>query len=210
MADDPDQFALHGPTVTVRLPKPGDATALYRLGSDPEVTKWFSWGPYQETAEARAYLDRLPDQRETGRQLDLLLVHQRLGPIGITGLSDFSYRDRRACVGTWLGRDAWGSGANGESKRLMAYLAFEVLDLARLGAYVDVGNERSRRALKKAGFVEEGVLRGWQRRDGQQSDVISCSLLAGDWLSSSATGMSVTVEGAVPKAFPTLLAATKS
>jgi ribosomal-protein-alanine N-acetyltransferase len=209
MADDSDQFALHGPTMTVRLPQPGDATSLYRLGSDAEVTKWFSWGPYQETAEARAYLDRLPGQRETGRQLDLLQVHGRLGVVGITGLSEFSYRDRRATVGTWLGRDAWGSGANAESKRLMAYLAFEILGLARLGAYVDVGNERSRRALRKAGFVEEGVLRGWQRRDGRQSDVVSCSLLAADWRSSDAADLPIRVEGAVPKAFPTLLAATE-
>src|SRR5690349_5929929 len=76
MAEQPDHLALHGPTMTLRIPGPADATALFRLASDPAVTQWFSWGPYQETAEARAYLDRLPDQRAHATQLDLLELHR--------------------------------------------------------------------------------------------------------------------------------------
>jgi ribosomal-protein-alanine N-acetyltransferase len=209
MADRPDQFALHGPTMTVRIPEPGDATALYRLASDPEVTQWFSWGPYQETAEARAYLDRLPDQRETGRQLDLLQVHRTQGVVGITGLSEFSYRDRRAMVGTWFGKAAWGTGANTEGKALMAYLSFELLGLARLGAYANTENLRSRKALEKVGFHHEGVLRGWHRHGARQLDVSVFGMLPDDWRNGPLYDTPVRVDGAVPSSFLTLLAATK-
>lgn len=208
MAAPDDHLALSGPTMTVRIPGRSDATALYRLASDPEVTKWFSWGPYQETAEARAYLDRLPGQRETGRQLDLLQVHHRLGPVGITGLSEFSYRDRRAMVGTWLGRDAWGVGANTESKALMFHLAFELLGLARLGAYANVENTRSQRALEKVGFVKEGVLRGWHRHGDRQLDVAVYGMLPQDWRDGPLSQVPVQVEGEVPPSFLTLLQAT--
>lgn len=207
MADAPDRLALHAPTVTLRIPEPGDATALYRLASDPEVTKWFSWGPYQETAEARAYIDRLPDQRERGTQLDLLQVHRDLGPVGITGLSEFSYRDRRAMVGTWFGKQAWGIGANLEGKALMAHLAFELLGLARLGAYANTENERSQRALEKVGFRKEGVLRGWHRHGDRQLDVAVYGMLEDDWRSGPLIDTPVRVEGEVPAAFTTLLAA---
>ncbi|MDQ8044336.1 MAG: GNAT family protein [Solirubrobacteraceae bacterium] len=210
MADRPAQFALHGPTMTVRIPEPGDATSLYRLASDPEVTKWFSWGPYQETAEARAYLDRLPDQRETGRQLDLLQVHRTQGVVGITGLSEFSYRDRRAMVGTWFGKDAWGTGANTEGKALMAYLSFELLGLERLGAYANTENVRSRKALEKVGFQHEGVLRGWHRHGTRQLDVSVFGMLPDDWRNGPLIDTPVRVEGEVPSSFLTLLAATKT
>ena len=208
MADHLDQLSLSGPTMTVRIPVPADATALYRLASDPSVTEWFSWGPYQETAEARAYLDRLPAQREQGRQLDLLQVHAERGPVGIMGLSEFSYRDRRAMVGTWLGRDAWGTGANTEGKALMFHLAFELMGLERLGAYANVENGRSQKALEKVGFHKEGVLRGWHRHGDRQLDVAVYGMLRSDWRSSAARELPIRVEGAVPSSFLTLLAAT--
>ena len=63
-------------------------------------------------AEAEAYLDRLSGQRAEGEQLDLVQEHHEDGVIGITGLSEFSRRDRRAIVGTWFGRQWWGTGAN--------------------------------------------------------------------------------------------------
>ena len=80
-------FEISGPTLSLRLPQLADAPALFRLASDAEVTRFFSWGPYRGEEEARAYLERLPAQRERGEQLDLAVVHREDGPIGITGLS---------------------------------------------------------------------------------------------------------------------------
>lgn len=206
MAEHLDHLALHGPTMTLRIPGPGDATALFHLASDPVVTQWFSWGPYRETAEARAYLDRLPEQRAQATQLDLLQVHRDRGPVGITGLSEFSFRDRRAMVGSWLGRDAWGIGANTESKALMAHLSFEVLGLHRLGAYANPLNGRSVKALDKVGFVREGTLRGWHRHAGQQLDVHVYGMLREDWQAGPLASVPVRVEGDAPAEFVRRLA----
>src|SRR3954453_12954261 len=81
-----DDFTVGGPTMALRLPEAGDAPALFRLASDPEVTRFFSWGPYREESEARAYLERLPAQRERGEHLDLVVVHHEAGPLRITGI----------------------------------------------------------------------------------------------------------------------------
>ena len=108
-------IGLHGPTLTLRLPAPEDAPALLDLASDPEVTRWFSWGPYTALEQPRAYLERLPGQRARGEQLDFLIVHREHGPAGITGLNEFSPRDLRCMVGTWFGKRFWGTGANRES-----------------------------------------------------------------------------------------------
>jgi ribosomal-protein-alanine N-acetyltransferase len=194
-------IALHGPTLTLRLPVPDDAPALLALAGDPEVTRWFSWGPYTSLEQPAAYIERLAGQRERGEQLDLLIVHREHGPAGITGLSEFSWRDRRAIVGTWFGRRFWGTGANRESKALVAHLTFAVLGLHRLGSYSNPENERSTRALLGVGFRHEGVLRHWHRHGERWLDVNVFGLLRDEWEGGALAAVPVTVEGEAPEAF---------
>jgi ribosomal-protein-alanine N-acetyltransferase len=194
-------IALHGPTLTLRLPAPGDAPALLELAGDPEVTRWFSWGPYTSLDQPAAYIERLEGQRRRGEQLDLLMVHREHGPAGITGLSEFSWRDRRAVVGTWFGRRFWGTGANRESKAIVAHLAFAVLGLHRLGSYSNPDNERSTRALLGVGFRHEGVLRHWHRHGERWLDVNVFGLLRDEWEGGTLAAVPVTVEGEAPEAF---------
>ena len=152
-------------------------------------------------AEAEAYLDRLPVQRAAGEQLDLVQEHHRDGVIGITGLSEFSRRDRRAIVGTWFGRQWWGTGANRESKALLCHLAFEVLGLDRVGSYANIEHVRSQRALEKLGFRDEGTLRAWHRHGDRQLDVKIFSLLRGEWPASALGAVEARVEGELPEPF---------
>jgi [ribosomal protein S5]-alanine N-acetyltransferase len=192
---------VHGPTLDLRLPCVDDAEALLGLASDPEVTRWFSWGPYTSVAEPRAYIERLAGQRARGEQLDLLIEHRAGGAAGITGLSEFSARDRRCIVGTWLGRRFWRTGANRESKALVAHLAFSVLGLERLGAYSNPENDRSTKALLALGFEHEGVLRRFHRHDERYLDVNVFGLLRGEWEAGPLSSVPVSVEGAPPAAF---------
>jgi ribosomal-protein-alanine N-acetyltransferase len=172
---------LRGPQLTLRLPDADDAPALLALASDPEVTRWFSWGPYTSVEEPLAWIAAQKAKREAGTQLDFVIHDREHGPIGITGLAELSIRDRRAMVGTWLGRAHWGSGANAESKALVAHLAFAICGLARVGAYSNPENARSATALERVGFMREGTLRGWHRHGDRQLDVHVYGLLAPAW-----------------------------
>jgi [ribosomal protein S5]-alanine N-acetyltransferase len=195
-------IALHGPTLTLRPPAAADAPALLELAADPDVTRWFSWGPYTDVEQPRAYVERCAEQRERGEQLDLLVLHREHGPAGITGLGEFSARDLRCMVGTWLGRRFWGTGANRESKALIARLAFGVLGMERLGAYSNTANVASTKALLAIGFRHEGVLRGWHRHGDRHHDVNVFGLLRPEWELGPLAEVPVEVEGEVPPAFP--------
>jgi [ribosomal protein S5]-alanine N-acetyltransferase len=192
---------LHGPTVTLRYATPDDAPALFELGSDREVTRFFSWGPYVRMEEPVAYIVGLADRRERGEQLDLLIVHREDGPIGVVGLAELASRDRRAVIGTWLGRRWWGSGANREVKGLMAHLAFVQLGLDRLGAYADVQNGRSQAALERLGFSREGLLRRWHRHGDVAHDVYVYGLLRGEWATSPLAAVPAELRGTPPESF---------
>ena len=194
-------IALTGPTMRVRIPRDEDAAALFAQASDPEVTRWFSWGPYASEADARSYLARLPAQRERGEHLDLVVEHCEAGPIGITGLGELAPRDRRAVIGSWLGREFWGTGANGEAKALMCHLAFALLGLDRLGAYSNIEHARSQRALERIGFCREGVLRGYHRHGDRALDVVIFGLLRADWQAGGLPAVPVAVTGRLPPAF---------
>ena len=201
MSNSSASLALHGPTLTLRPPVPDAAAALLELAGDPEVTRWFSWGPYTSIDQPLAYIEGLAGQRERGEQLDLLILHRTHGPAGITGLSEFSRRDRRCVVGTWLGRRFWGTGANAESKALIAHLAFVVLGQHRIGSYSNPENVRSTKALLALGFQHEGRLRGLHRHGERFHDVNVFGLLREDWEGGPLASVPVTVDGGPLPAF---------
>jgi RimJ/RimL family protein N-acetyltransferase len=191
---------IRGPALTLRYATAADAEALFELGRDPEVTRFFSWS-YEHVAQAREWIAALPAKREAGELLDFLVEDHELGPVGVTGLSELSRRDRRATVGTWFGREHWGTGVNAESKALVAALAFSRLGLERLTAYTSAGNPRSQAALERVGFVREGTLRSFHRHPSGVHDVVAFGLLRGEWEASPLREVPVEVVGDPPAAF---------
>jgi len=194
-------FELRGPRIGLRIPRADDAHRLFELASDPEVTRFFSWGPYRQESEARDWLDTLAARRAAGTALELAVVDADDWVIGITGVFEVSRRDRRAVVGTWLGRAYWGTGANAESKALIAHLVFGPLRMERLGAWADVRNPRSQRALERLGFAREGTLRAFHRHRDERRDVISYALLREEWAASELAAVPFTLSGEVPQEF---------
>ena len=87
-----DELEIRGRDLFLRFARLEDAPALFRLASDPEVTRYFSWGPYLHQSEAEAYIRSLAPKRAEGRMLEFVVVHPQRGLIGVTGLSEFSLR----------------------------------------------------------------------------------------------------------------------
>jgi len=200
---DASELAVRGPDLTLRYARPSDAPRLFELASDPDVTSYFSWGPYTSQSQAADYIANLGPKRADGSRLEFVVDHRAAGVIGVTGLSEFSLRDRRAVVGTWLGRDWWGTGANRQSKKLVLALAFAGLQLGRVTAWCGADNGRSQRALERLGFVHEGVLREWHVHHGEPKDVISYSMLRDEWEQGELAREPFEIAGRIPAQFLT-------
>jgi [ribosomal protein S5]-alanine N-acetyltransferase len=192
-----DPLVVSGPALSLRYATPADAPRLMELASDPAVTRFFSWGPYTDISQPEAYIASLAGKRERGELLDFLIDHHEDGPIGVTGLSELSVRNRHATVGSWFGHRWWGSGANLESKALITALAFERLGMDRLTAWANTRNGRSQLALERAGFTREGVLRGWHRHGDERHDVVVFRMLREEW----SPALEARIEGEPPAAF---------
>lgn len=192
---------VHGPNVRLRIPRETDARRLFELASDAEVTRFFSWGPYEREEDAAAWLASLPGRRDSGEALELAIVDREDWVIGIIAVLEVSKRDRRAVVGIWLGQAYWGTGASAEAEALLAHLVFGPLRMERLAAWVDVRNLRSQRAFERLGYLREGVLRGWHRHADERRDLVAYAVLREDFEGLEMADVPVTFAGEPPAAF---------
>jgi ribosomal-protein-alanine N-acetyltransferase len=196
-----DPLVVRGPRLSLRYATAADAPRLFELGADPAVTRFVSGGPYETLAQPEAYIASLPGRRAAGELLDFVIVDPEQGPVGVTGLSELSRRDRRATVGSWLGHRFWGSGANVEAKAMITALAFQRLGYERLTAWANTRNGRSQRALERVGFRREGVLAAWHRHGAAVHDVVIFGMVRAAWERSPLHAVPVVVEGTPPPAF---------
>lgn len=194
-------MVVRGPQLQLRVLTEADAPALFGLARNPEVSRFFSWEPYRALDEASEFISLLDRQREAGERLELGIFGNDRSLLGITGLSEFSERDRRAVLGTWLGRPHWGSGANRESKALVLALGFRALGLLRVTALASPQNVRSLAALRRLGFVQEGVLRGWHVHAGVPRDVAVMRMMRDEWERTPLAEVDVSFQGEPPAQF---------
>ncbi|MBJ7354853.1 MAG: GNAT family N-acetyltransferase [Thermoleophilaceae bacterium] len=198
----PTDLQVVGESYMLRLANADDAEQLLRLGEDPAVTRFFSWGPYTSIEQPQKYIEDLQAKRDNGALLEFVIVERETDQIvGVTGLTEFSKRDRRAVVGSWLGHKYWGTGVNVASKSLVLGLGFRQLGLERISSYSHVRNGRSKAALERIGFVGEGILHAWHWHHGEPQDVNIHCLLREIYERSEIGSDKIEITGTVPAAF---------
>lgn len=82
---------------------------------------------------------------------------------------------------TWYGKEFQRTGLNRNCKYLLLRYAFEQLGAERVEFRADLRNEKSIKAMKEIGCVEEGVLRGNCKANDGRRDGIVLSLLKDEW-----------------------------
>lgn len=83
-------------------------------------------------------------------------------------------------MGIWIAPEQRGKGHGTMAQRLGAAYLFEHTTLERVEASTESGNEPEQRALERAGFTREGVLRRACFRGGEWRDMVMFSKLRGE------------------------------
>ncbi|RNL65738.1 N-acetyltransferase [Nocardioides marmoriginsengisoli] len=84
-------------------------------------------------------------------------------------------------LGISLVPEARGRGIGTRAQVLAVDLLFRHTTSNRIEAHTDVTNVAEQRALEKAGFTQEGVVRGSQWRNGAYHDGYLYSILRNEW-----------------------------
>lgn len=80
-------------------------------------------------------------------------------------------------IGATLLPEFRGRGLGTVAQRLLVEYLFDTTDVDRIEAETDVDNHAELGALRKVGFVQEGVLRGAQLRGGVRRDLAVLAVL---------------------------------
>ena len=174
---------LQGKRVRLRGPRNEDADALFALFSDPAVMRYWSRPPMTTLGEAQGLIGEMLDSFEHRSLFNwMITTRDDDDVIGTCTLFRIDPRHRHAEIGYALRSDRWGRGIAGEAVALVLDWAFRRLDLQRVEADIDPGNDGSRRLLSRLGFASEGVLRQRFFVGDEATDSEIFGLLAEGWL----------------------------
>ena len=161
-------------------PVRGDEVELLeRWGADPEAQGRFGWFGFAPPGALRRRHDQ---DGLLGEDRGNLLVELGDG----TPIGDVSYisvhhgpppASRAFNIGIWLLPEHRGRGHGTEAQRQLAAYLFAHTPVERVEASTDVANAAEQRALERAGFTREGVLRHAQFREGGFHDLVLYSKL---------------------------------
>ncbi|NOK20798.1 GNAT family N-acetyltransferase [Corallococcus carmarthensis] len=173
----------------LRVFTPEDMDGVIALYSHPEVARSlnFTVPVLRDTLHQKLTGD-LEAMRQ-GKGIRWVLVHEQAPtPLGYLTLFNWSQKDRRAEVGYMVARALWGQGVMSGILPALIRFGFEHLNLHRIEGMVNVRNTASQRALTRAGFQQEGLLRGYQvdANGGGFNDILLLALLEDTWRASVA------------------------
>jgi RimJ/RimL family protein N-acetyltransferase len=153
--------------------------AIARASHDSETQRRLNDGPLdperQQSSVARAEL-----QWSTGESAPFVIADAAGDrPLGLLNLQ-FGDDEEVASLAVSVFPEARGSGVAAKALRLGALWGLRELGLARVVAEAAVDNHASIRAIEKAGFHREGILRAHCKTHGERHDCVMFSLVATD------------------------------
>ena len=160
-----------------------DLVTLEAILNDPEQTgphEWFGW------SDPHVYRHRWAENGLLGSLGGTLMVRPAASPaasrddaLGFVNWRHIPVTQISHCweIGIILTPAARGRGIGTLAQRLLVRYLFAHSLVNRIQATTEISNLSEQRALEKAGFTREGVLRGSGFRDGQWRDGVLYSVL---------------------------------
>lgn len=147
----------------LRAPEPEDLASMMLFENTSSLWEVSTpTGPY-----SRFYLKQYIEQNKndiyTDRQLRLMIETPAKEVAGIIDLFNFDPFHSRAEVGIVVAEACRQQGIATLALELLVQFAFDYLGIHQLVAFIDEGNEASRRLFSRCRFEECGYLKDWMR-----------------------------------------------
>jgi RimJ/RimL family protein N-acetyltransferase len=162
--------------VILRPAAEDDLNVLDRFQRDPEVTgplEWYGWRDLDLWRREWAEFKLINNERGA------LMVARGPEPLGVVTWRRAWVSALSHCweIGIELLPEARGRGYGTEAQRLLVRYLFAHSTVNRIQAATRIENVAEQRALEKAGFTREGVLRGVAFQGGHWRDGVLYSIL---------------------------------
>jgi RimJ/RimL family protein N-acetyltransferase len=140
---------------------------------------------YRVPLTREAHLGWLKNQVRAGQVAQFVIYSKAIEKdVGSVFLRNIDHKNQKAEFGIFIGEDfARGKGIGSHAARLILQYGFENLNLNRIFLRVFARNIGAINAYKKAGFVQEGLLRQDVIIDGEKEDMVLMSVLRTEYFS---------------------------
>ncbi|OIJ17104.1 GNAT family N-acetyltransferase [Anaerobacillus alkalilacustris] len=158
-----------------------DSSSLFKIWSDPEVTKFMNISNFTTEDQAKeiiTYLDKLALDNKAIRFSLIELKTNEI--IGSCGYNNLDFENAKAEIGYDLAKKHWGKGYASEFISTLTSYAFNSLNFNRIEARVEPDNINSIKVLQKLGYTFEGTLRQCEKSKGKFIDLNIYSKLKTD------------------------------
>jgi RimJ/RimL family protein N-acetyltransferase len=166
------------PGLRLRPVRADDLDLLERWRADPHTQGRFGWFGFPPPGSLRR---RHGDDGLLGEDRGNLVVEADGVPAGEVSYISVHHgpppTSRAFNIGIWLLPEHRGRGHGAEAQRQLAAYLFAHTRVERVEASTDVANAAEQRALERAGFTREGILRHAQFREGGFHDLVLYSKL---------------------------------
>ncbi|MEO2207990.1 GNAT family N-acetyltransferase [Paenibacillus pabuli] len=137
-----------------------DSPALFKIWSDPEVTRFMNVRCFTAENQAIEMIQLLDDLSQDNKAIRFSIIHKESGEIiGSCGYNAFNFANGTAEIGYDLAKSYWGKGYASEAVSSLVDYAFSSWKLKRIEAKVDPRNLNSIKLLQKLDFSFEGTLK---------------------------------------------------
>lgn len=172
---------VKGPVVKLRAIAESDVARLDAHGDPEQEGRYNDFG---QPATAASLQQAVLVGVLTGADRGLLVVDVGGKPMGTVGWRVVQHGPNEASrafqIGIALLPEGRGRGYGSAAQRLLADYLFATSAVNRVEASTDVENDVEQKALERAGFTREGVLRGAQFRHDEWHDLVLYSRVRAD------------------------------
>ncbi|MEQ8360454.1 MAG: GNAT family N-acetyltransferase [Cytophagales bacterium] len=167
----------------IRTVVPGDAEALYKYKSSPDITQ-FQGKTYNSLQEVQRLIDANPQKINTENTWYQLVLINKLNDaiIGDIGLHFVGPENMQLELGISLASEYQNKGFATESIRAIIKYAFENLNKHRIYVSVDPDNSPSMRLFKRLKFRKEAHFSKSYYQNGIWKDDVIFALLHSEYL----------------------------
>ncbi len=165
----------------LRRMRVSDTHSLFRIWSDPEVTKYMNISNFTKESQAKEMIELLDELTRANKAVRFCIIDQASHEIiGSCGFNLIDLDNAKAEIGYDLAKAYWGLGYAPEAIHALTQHAFKKLRLNRIEAKVEPANVSSIKVLNKCNFTYEGTLRQYEKSKEIFIDISMYSLLSTD------------------------------
>lgn len=159
-----------------------DISAVFEIYSNEAVAKYEWFRPFISIDQALKLIANMKMEFKEGIEINWGVIRKEDNKlIGTCNLGDFDFSSRRCGIGYTINKNEWNKGYGTEIVKALVEYGFKKMNVNRIEAFVTPGNNASVRVLKKAYFVEEGLLRERDLIKDKLEDAIILAILKSDY-----------------------------